>query len=160
MDEVNEKIIKNLIKFGLSTDDIKPNTIEYLIKVDEVLNQITTARAEAIQTIKNEKTSINKIAKESGISRQTFYNNPIITSYVERYIEMYVKESPYETINNLKEDIKNRDEQIEKLVQRDANISYYKAENQELSDEIESLKATIKSQEEMIRKLRVKMAFN
>lgn len=160
MDEVNEKIIKNLKKFGLSTDDIKPNTIEYLIKVDEVLNQITTARAEAIQTIKNEKTSINKIAKESGISRQTFYNNPIITSYVERYIEMYVKESPYETINNLKEDIKNRDEQIEKLVQRDANISYYKAENQELSDEIESLKATIKSQEEMIRKLRVKMAFN
>lgn len=73
---------------------------------------------------------------------------------------MYVKESLYETINNLKEEIKNRDEQIEKLVQRDANIAYYKAENQELSDEIESLKATIKSQEEMIRKLRVKMAFN
>lgn len=76
------------------------------------------------------------------------------------YIEMYVKESLYETINNLKEEIKNRDEQIEKLVQRDANIAYYKAENQELSDEIESLKATIKSQEEMIRKPRVKMAFN
>ena len=160
MDEVNEKIIKNLKKFGLSTDDIKPNTIEYLVKVDDVLNKITTTRAEAIQTIKSEKVSINKVAKESGISRQTFYNNPIITSYVEKYIEIYVKASPYETINNLKEEIKNRDEQIEKLVQRDANIAYYKAENQELSDEIESLKATIKSQEEMIRKLRVKMAFN
>ena len=160
MDEVNEKIIKNLKKFGLSSDDIKPNTMEYLIKVDDALNKITTARAEAIQTIKSEKTSINKVAKESGISRQTFYNNPIITSYVEKYIEIYVKESPYETINNLKEEIKNRDEQIEKLVQRDANISYYKAENKELSDEVESLKATIKSQEEMIRKLRMKMAFN
>ena len=160
MDEINEKIIKNIKKFGLSSDDIKPNTMEYLIKVDDVLNKITTTRAEAIQTIKSEKVSINKIAKESGISRQTFYNNPIITSYVEKYIEIYVKESPYETINNLKEEIKNRDEQIEKLVQRDANIAYYKAENQELSDEIESLKATIKSQEEMIRKLRVKMAFN
>ena len=160
MDEINEKIIKNIKKFGLSSDDIKPNTMEYLIKVDDVLNKITTTRAEAIQTIKSEKVSINKVAKESGISRQTFYNNPIITSYVEKYIEIYVKESPYETINNLKEDIKNRDEQIEKLVQRDANIAYYKAENQELSDEIESLKATIKSQEEMIRKLRVKMAFN
>ena len=160
MDEINEKIIKNIKKFGLSSDDIKPNTMEYLIKVDDVLNKITTTRAEAIQTIKSEKVSINKIAKESGISRQTFYNNPIITSYVEKYIEIYVKESPYETINNLKEEIKNRDEQIEKLVQRDANIAYYKAENQELSDEIESLKATIKSQEETIRKLRVKMAFN
>lgn len=160
MDEINEKIIKNIKKFGLSSDDIKPNTMEYLIKVDDVLNKITTTRAEAIQTIKSEKVSINKVAKESGISRQTFYNNPIITSYVEKYIEIYVKESPYETINNLKEEIKNRDEQIEKLVQRDANIAYYKAENQELSDEIESLKATIKSQEEMIRKLRVKMAFN
>ena len=160
MDEINEKIIKNIKKFGLSSDDIKPNTMEYLIKVDDVLNKITATRAEAIQTIKSEKVSINKVAKESGISRQTFYNNPIITSYVEKYIEIYVKESPYETINNLKEEIKNRDEQIEKLVQRDANIAYYKAENQELSDEIESLKATIKSQEEMIRKLRVKMAFN
>ena len=160
MDEVNEKIIKNLKKFGLSSDDIKPNTMEYLIKVDDVLNKITTTRAEAIQTIKSEKASINKVAKESGISRQTFYNNPIITSYVEKYIEIYVKESPYETINNLKEEIKNRDEQIEKLVQRDANIAYYKAENKELSDEVESLKATIKSQEEMIRKLRMKMAFN
>ena len=160
MDEVNEKIIKNLKKFGLSSDDIKPNTMEYIIKVDDALNKITTARAEAIQTIKSEKTSINKVAKESGISRQTFYNNPIITSYVEKYIEIYVKESPYETINNLKEEIKNRDEQIEKLVQRDANIAYYKAENKELSDEVESLKVTIKSQEEMIRKLRMKMAFN
>ena len=160
MDEINEKIIKNIKKFGLSSDDIKPNTMEYLIKVDDVLNKITTTRAEAIQTIKSEKVSINKIAKESGISRQTFYNNPIITSYVEKYIEIYVKESPYETINNLKEEIKNRDEQIEKLVQRDANIAYYKAENKELSDEVESLKATIKSQEEMIRKLRMKMAFN
>ena len=160
MDEVNEKIIKNLKKFGLSSDDIKPNTMEYLIKVDDALNKITTARAEAIQTIKSEKTSINKVAKESGISRQTFYNNPIITSYVEKYIEIYVKESPYKTINNLKEEIKNRDEQIEKLVQRDANIAYYKAENKELSDEVESLKAPIKSQEEMIRKLRMKMAFN
>ena len=160
MDEINEKIIKNIKKFGLSSDDIKPNTMEYLIKVDDVLNKITTTRAEAIQTIKSEKVSINKIAKESGISRQTFYNNPIITSYVEKYIEIYVKESPYETINNLKEEIKNRDEQIEKLVQRDANIAYYKAENKELSDEVESLKATIKSQEETIRKLRVKMAFN
>ena len=160
MDEINEKIIKNIKKFGLSSDDIKPNTMEYLIKVDDVLNKITTTRAEAIQTIKSEKVSINKVAKEIGISRQTFYNNPIITSYVEKYIEIYVKESPYETINNLKEEIKNRDEQIEKLVQRDANIAYYKAENQELSDEIESLKATIKSQEEMIRKRRVKMAFN
>ena len=102
MDEVNEKIIKNLKKFGLSSDDIKPNTMEYLIKVDDALNKITTARAEAIQTIKSEKTSINKVAKESGISRQTFYNNPIITSYVEKYIEIYVKESPYETINNIK----------------------------------------------------------
>ena len=160
MDEINEKIIKNIKKFGLSSDDIKPNTMEYLIKVDDVLNKITTTRAEAIQTIKSEKVSINKVAKESGISRQTFYNNPIITSYVEKYIEIYVKESPYETINNLKEEIKNRDEQIEKLVQRDANIAYYKAENKELSDEVESLKATIKSQEEMIRKLRMKMAFN
>lgn len=37
--------------------------------------------------------------------------------------------------------------------QIDATVSKYKAQNHELTDEIVSLQATIKSQEELIRKL-------
>lgn len=47
-----------------------------------------------------------------------------------------------------------KDEQIAGLVQRDATVSKCKTENLELTDEIASLRETIKSQEELIRQLR------
>ncbi len=64
--------------------------------------------------------------------------------------------SPYETIETLREEIRRKDEQIAGLVQRDATVSKCKAENLELTDEITSLRETIKSQEKLIRQLRAK----
>lgn len=110
--------------------------------------------ADAIQEIRNNKISINRVAKESGIARQTFYNNPIITAYIEAYIAANTSASPYETIETLREEIRRKDEQIAGLVQRDATVSKCRAENLELTDEIASLRETIKSQEELIRQLR------
>ena len=112
------------------------------------------AQTDAIQEIRNNKISINRVAKESGIARQTFYNNPIITAYIEAYIAANTSASPYETIETLREEIRRKDEQIAGLVQRDATVSKCKTENLELTDEIASLRETIKSQEELIRQLR------
>ena len=94
------------------------------------------------------------LAKESGIARQTFYNNPSISAYIEAYITTNTTASPYETIETLREEIRRKDEQIAGLVQRDATVSKCKAENLELTDEIASLRETIKSQEELIRQLK------
>lgn len=151
--DVNQRVFKNLKSFGLN-DDIKPGTLKHLTKVEEVLTMMVETQENAIQEIKSNKISINRVAKESSISRQTFYNNPVITEYIEKYIEKYVGTSPYETINYLREELKRKDEQIGGLVQRDATISKCKAENKVLIDEIASLQATIKSQEELIQKLR------
>lgn len=130
--------------------------MKHLAKVDEVLEAMSQAQTNAIQEIKNNKISINRVAKESGIARQTFYNNPIITAYIERYLAANMEASPYETIETLREEIRRKDEQIAGLVQRDATISKCKAENKELTDEIASLQATIRSQEDLIRQLRAK----
>lgn len=151
--DVNQRVSDNLKSFGLN-DDIKPATLKHLAKVDEVLAMMVAAQENAIQEIKGNKISINRVAKESGIARQTFYNNPIITAYIEKYLETYVDTSPYETIDSLREEIRRKDEQIAGLVQRDATVSKCKAENKTLTDEIASLQATIKSQEELIQKLR------
>lgn len=151
--DVNQKVSDNLKIFELN-DDIKPATMKHLIKVDEVLALMVTSQKNAIQEIKNNKISINRVAKESGIARQTFYNNPVITAYIEKYIETYAVTSPYEAIDTLREELKRKDEQIVGLVQRDATVSKYKAENKALTDEIVSLQATIRSQEELIQKLR------
>lgn len=60
--------------------------MKHLAKVDEVLASMVQAQTDAIQEVRNNKISINRVAKESGIARQTFYNNPIITAYIEAYI--------------------------------------------------------------------------
>ena len=151
--DVKERVMENLKAFGLETD-IKPTTLKHLVKVNEVLESMTQAQTNAIQEIKNNKVSINRVAKESGIARQTFYNNPIITSYIEHYIAANSDASPYETIEVLREEIRHKNEQIDGLVRRDATISKYKAQNKELTDEIVSLQATIKSQDDLIRSLR------
>lgn len=151
--DVNQRVSKNLKSFGLN-DDIKPATLKHLAKVDEVLSTMVEAQENAIQEIKSNKISINRVAKESGIARQTFYNNPIITAYIEKYLKAYVDASPYETIDSLREELKRKNEQIAGLVQRDATVSKCKAENKALTDEVASLQATIKSQEELIQQLR------
>ena len=153
--DVNERVMENLKAFGLDTD-IKPVTMKHLAKVDEVLASMVQAQTDAIQEIRNNKISINRVAKESGIARQTFYNTPMITAYIEAYIASNTSASPYETIETLREEIRRKDEQIAGLVQRDATVSKCKAENLELTDEIASLRETIKSQEELIRQLRGK----
>lgn len=151
--DVNERVMANLKAFDLDSD-IKPTTMKHLVKIDEVLATMVRKQADAVQEIKNNKISINRVAKESGIARQTFYNNPVITAYIEAYISANVPASPYETIETLREEIRRKDDQIAGLVQRDATISKCKAENQELTDEIASLRETIKSQDELIRQLR------
>ena len=149
-------VIENLKVFGLD-EDIKPVTMKHLIKITEVLDATVQAQSEAIQNIKTNKISINKIAKDAGIARQTFYNNPIITAYIEKYIENNTIDNPYKVIEALRNELKRKDEQITGLVQRDATVSKYKAQNHELTNEIVSLQATIKSQEELIRKLQASL---
>ncbi len=148
--DVNERVMENLKTFGLDTE-IKPVTMKHLSKVDEVLASMVQAQTNAIHEIRNNKISLNRVAKESGIARQTFYNNPIITAYIEAYIAANTTENPYETIEMLREEIRRKDEQIAGLVQRDATVSKFKAENQELKDEIVSLRETIKSQETLLQ---------
>ena len=151
--DINERVLETLKSFGLDTD-IKPMTLKQLAKVDKVLETMTQAQTNAFQAIKNNKISINRVAKESGIARQTFYNNPIIKAYIEKYLAANIDVSPYETIEMLREEIRRKNEQIAGLVQRDATVSKCKAEIQQLTDEVTSLQETIKSQEELIHQLR------
>lgn len=151
--DVNERVVENLKTFGLTTN-VKPITMKHLEKVDEVLEVMSKAQFNAIHIIKNSKITINKVAKESGIARQTFYNNPIITAYIEHYITTKTIISPYDLVDDLREKIRLKDKKIAGLIQRDATVSKYKAQYLELTDEIASLQATIKSQEGLIRKLR------
>lgn len=152
-----EKIVQeNLKLFGLD-EEVKPVTMKHLIKITEVLDATVQSQTEAIQNIKTNKISINKVAKDAGIARQTFYNNPIMTAYIEKYIELNSIDNPYEVIDALRSELRRKDEQINGLVQRDATVSKYKAQNKALTDEIVSLQETIKSQEEFIQNLQLKM---
>ena len=155
--DINERVMENLKRFDLDTN-IKPTIMRHLVKIEEVLAVMTQAQTNAIQEIRNNKISINKVAKESGISRQTFYNNPILTAYIEAFINMNTSPNPYELIDSLREEIRRKDNQIAAMVQRDATVSKCKAEIAELTEEIVSLRATISSQESLLIDLRKKSA--
>lgn len=157
--DLNNSVYDNLKLFGLDAD-VKPATIKHLEKVDEVLKQMIALLSNAIEDIKNSKISINRVAKESGIARQTFYNNPIITTYIEKYIENNPLINPFDTIDTLREELRRKDKQILDMVQRDASISKFKAENKMLKEEISSLKSTIRSQEELIKQQRMQKRSN
>ena len=83
------------------------------------------------------------------------YNNPIIKQYIERYIEANALPDPYDVTESLREELRTKDNMVERMAQRDATLSKYKAQNKELTDEAASLLATIKSQEALIHQLRV-----
>lgn len=70
------------------------------------------AQNDFVLEIKNNKLYINIVSKENGITRQTFYNNPIITAYIEQYIVAKVSVNPYEIIDNLRTEIRSKDEMI------------------------------------------------
>lgn len=150
--EIEKQVLSNLKKYEIETTT-KPQTLNYLCKIQEIINDMNVIREETIKKYKENKPSINQISALSGISRQTFYNNPIVVEYTKLLIETTLSDDIFTSIDNLRNEIRERDNIINKMVNRDANISLYEAKIKEMQDEILSLQQTVISQSEAINEL-------
>lgn len=145
---VDEKIIYDkLDAYCIEKSVLKPQTIKQLCEIQEVIEEIIEIRKECIETYKKNRLSIHSIVSKANISRQTIYNNIVLKMYIEKSIEEDKNTDIYETVTTLKKQLREKDEIISKMVNRDAEIAIYKKENQELKEEILSLRETVKSQE-------------
>lgn len=150
--EIENQVLNNLKNYEIEIPT-KPQTLTYLCRIQETVNSLNVSREENIKLYKENKPSINQISSLSGISRQTFYNNPVVVEYTKRLIDSTLSDDVFFTIETLREEIRERDSLINKMVNRDANISLYEAKIKEMHEEITSLQQTIFSQSEAINEL-------
>lgn len=144
-------VIEVLKKYGIS-GDFKKGTLAQFEKIITTLDDMIQSQKEGMDKIKTNKPSLSKISSLTGISRQTFYNNHVLTELTEKYIAANAIDDPNETISKLKTQIRDKDAIIEKMVARDGKIAQLMAKISELEQDNLSLKKTVESQEITIRK--------
>lgn len=146
MVEVIETITHTLEKMNINKELIEAKNWDQLKKIENILIKSFNVQEEYRIAIKDTKPSINKIAIKSGISRQTFYNNPLLKIYAEYRITEYdsfditkKNERLLERISDLESKVKlmsERDVSIEllrrKIAMLENNIIIVKKENKEL----------------------------
>lgn len=146
----NETILNiqnTLKKMGYNYYALKDKDKEHLIKIDESIQEIFRKEKEAKETLSRSTVSTKGISKDTGISRQTFYNNPILNEYIDYYAKQFKKVDMSEIQKDSNEKIKELQEQLDKLHRRDIQFEKMKLE-------IEELKAAIKERDEVIESLR------
>ena len=152
---VEDTIKQKLENYGIADHGYKPGLMKHLIKIEAALVELDDQFKTADQNLKDSRPNVKKISRMSGVSRQTFYNNPILGEYVECAAEEQIRNDPYEMIEKLRAELDEQKAKIQKMMDRDADIALYKAMNEELEEETRSLRATIESQQELLRNAKV-----
>lgn len=151
---IKDTIETNLCKLGVELENVENHIMNHLTKIQEAIDIMTEQREDAIREYKDNKLSINQVSIVSKVSRQTFYNNHLLTDYTKAAIQLALKDDVFEQIDSCKKQIQEHKRIIDDMVHRDAQIVMYKHENMELRKEMDSLRETIKSQDSLIRRLR------
>ncbi|PDY89315.1 hypothetical protein [Bacillus toyonensis] len=119
---------------------LKPNIQEYLLKIETIVQQKEMSRKIAVQEYRNGKISVNNIVKDIGISRQTVYNNrEILEAYILYCISMQNKEDVFLKGMDNKNKIRELEETIFYLQQRDVTIENLKIYLKDYEERIEVL---------------------
>ena len=122
--------------------------------IQEALDALRDGQKAAIRSVWENKATIASVARQSHVARQTFYNNPLLTEYVNAWLKEYAVENPFDTIERLREALRDETEKVRKMVARDADVSKYKAMVVDLKDEVAALKKTVATQSDTIAMMR------
>lgn len=153
MSETSAVVKENLRMFGMDAD-VKAQTMHHLCRIQEALDTLRDGQKAAIRSVWENKATIASVARQSHVARQTFYNNPILTQYVNAWLKEFAIENPFDTIDRLREALRDETEKVRKMVARDADVSKYKAMVVDLKDEVAALKKTVATQSDTIAMMR------
>ncbi|MGG3561963.1 hypothetical protein ABES03_10190 [Neobacillus rhizosphaerae] len=169
MDELIETINLTLEKLGIKNELVEPKIMEYLKKMEAVLSE-KLAKQEVIQNeITKNRPSINGIAKESKVARQTIYNNNLLKNYTQLRMDNYNQQDPVKRNEKLSEDISKLEKRIKQMGERDVQIElmrrkvslvekelkHLKEEKEELQQRYNNVRRKIVSGENNIQKAEV-----
>ena len=126
MDKINETIKEKLLLLEVNINKLTKKQLDYLIKIEELISDNMEKQEIVLNKLKSLGFSINSISDITGISRQTFYNNPILKKYIELSIEEFNKENIYSKIKELKESMNEILEENTKMKYRDLRVELLK----------------------------------
>lgn len=127
--ENNENIIDRLAKIGEEIDSIKPFMMEYIIKIENHIDELFSQREDAITVLKRNPITIASISKEIQCSRTTLYNHSqLLKRYIEQCAIDYNSKHPLTALEVLKEEYLALKEQVDKMCIRDIKYEVLKNE--------------------------------
>lgn len=140
MVKLDENIILTLEKMKVSIELIEPKVKEYLNKVEKIISEKFSLQEEIKTQMKKNRPSINNIATESKIARQTIYNNEVLKNYIEIRIDQYNQDDPVKRNEKLSEKISELESIIKKMMERDVSVELMRRKVSLVENELKLLK--------------------
>lgn len=149
MDEEKLKVTNDfLARHGSSAEVITKARMEQLSKIYDASVARQTACFQAKESLKSNGITVVAIAEDTGISRKTFYNNPLLKDFVQEFATSTTDftEVKEKELERLKEQNGIISEQIRQMFLRDS-------ESEDFKHEIAVLRRDIKQKDNRIQNL-------
>lgn len=140
MDTIDKSICDSLKNLNVNKDTLSQNILNYLRKIEEEFHLVFSRQENLNKGIKNNKPTMIRISNNTNISRQTFFNNPILKDYVTLRTTQFNEKFNFNSSTNSSKKINELEEIIKKMSIRDANEELLKRTISELEKEIITLK--------------------
>lgn len=162
MDEQMIRLEKFLRDNSASTSTISEAQLRQLKSIDDAIQNKLTIISKANKAIREAGINVDSISRASGISRTTFYNNPILKTYVESYSSRSTQATRDE-IKRLKDENIQLKKENYALVSHDAQQiitkeerNYYLVQNEHLMNTVETYKDIIAEKTQALDDLQLK----
>lgn len=140
---IDALVIERLTSMSIDPATIDKRTFEHLAQIEEAIiaeaASYRAARAEA----RTHHINVSNISKVSKISRATFYNKPLLREYLNDSRKTCGVGDEEAELERLKKTIAEKDETIEAMTMRDAELVVLASENKRLRHKIENLERYI-----------------
>jgi hypothetical protein len=142
LETAREKAVKEEIKnksesLEIEYDLLTKKVQEYLYRIECIISDKAAIKKEGLNMIKNATFNLNSIADTMKISRTTLYNNKTLELYIKHSKKIFEQDNPYTEIDILKTYIRELENQVNDLINRDIEFELIKQQvmglNMELS---------------------------
>lgn len=111
---------------------LSDNVKVYLNQIYDYKIDITNQLDESLSELQDSYFSIARISEVLNCSRTTIYNNLVIKEYIDKINEDFNKNNPYKKIEALEREVKDLNDKLDKMYQRDVELLLIQKENTEI----------------------------
>lgn len=134
----------SLQSIGHDYSKLSDNVKVYLNQIYDYKIDITNQLDESLSELQDSYFSIARISKVLNCSRTTIYNNLVIKEYIDKINEDFNKNNPYKKIEALEREVKDLNDKLDKMYQRDVELLLIQKENTEIKKRLKKENNIIK----------------